>query len=229
MSVVTHSIEFDVQTTWGRINALAWHYYSIAEDAYNQFLEAEENITPLPDFTDPTEHFAITDRLLSASFRTIVFSGMACEAAVYDLAAIQLGDNYTNQYLEKLDLLSKWIIIPSLICGKKLEEHGPAINSLRTLIRTRNTLVHSKSLPGIPLEEAARKAEGQLEKIVKETGTAFKAMILLSLELNEILGTPAGVLPFFEKNIVGAKDQTSSPRISKTIARCHEINAHRKA
>lgn len=224
MSVVTHSVQFKVLKTWGRFNALGWHYYDIAEEAYDHFLEAKQHLVPLPEEGDPAEHFASKRRLLTASFQTIVFSGMACEAAIYDLAAVQLGDDYTTQYLDKLDLLAKWTVVPSLICGQKLKEHGPAINSLRTLVRTRNALVHHKSLAAFPVAEAIRKSEGQLEKIVQDTSTAFKTVILLSLELNQILGTPSGVLPFFENNVITLSDHTIRPRIAHVIARCREIN-----
>lgn len=225
MSVVTHSVQFEVLRSWSRFNTLAWHYYNVAETAYDQFLDAEESLVPLPEDGDPAEHFSCERRLLTASFQTIVFAGMACEAAIYDLATIQLGDSYTGQYIDKLDLLSKWVVVPSLVCGRKLNEHGPAINSLRTLVRTRNALVHHKSLPTVPVEEAHRKADGQLEKIVQNTGSAFKTVILLSLELNKVLGTPAGVLPFFEKGITSFPDVTAGPRIAQVIARCREINA----
>lgn len=224
MSVVTHSVQFEVLKTWGRFNALAGHYYDIAAEAYDQFLDAKQHVVPLPEEGDPAEHFASERRLLTASFQTIVFSGMACEAAIYDLAAVQLGDDYAAQYLDKLDLLAKWIVVPSLICGQKLKEHGPAINSLRTLVRTRNALVHHKSLATVPVEDAIRKADGQLEKIVQDTGTAFKTVILLSLELNQILGTPAGVLPFFEKTVITLSGHTVRPRIAHVIDRCREIN-----
>lgn len=225
MSIVTHSVQFEVQQTWGRINALAWHYYGIAEEAYDHFLDAKENLVPLPENADPAEHFASERRLLSASFQTIVFSAMACEAAIYDLAAVQLGDEYTSQYLDKLDLLAKWIVVPSLICGRKLKEDGPAINALRTLVRTRNALVHHKSLPAFPAEEVLPKAEGQLERVVHDTGTAFKTVVLLSLELNQVLGTPAGALPIFEKSVASLSDRATRPRILQVIARCREICA----
>lgn len=183
MSVVTHSVEFEVMQHWGRINALAWHYYKIAESSYNQFLEAQQNLAQFPSSDDPTDRFAGEDLVLSASFQTIVFSAMACEASIYDLAAIQLGDEYASKYLDKLDLVAKWMVVPSLICGRGLSEDGPAINSLRTLTRTRNALVHHKSLSAFPVEEAIRKADGQLEKILQSTDTAFQTVVLLSLEL----------------------------------------------
>jgi hypothetical protein len=225
MTTVTHSVEFNVQQTSGRFNALAMHFYEIAESSYDQFLEAHENIVTLPEEDDPTEHFASEKRLLSASFQTVVFSGMACEAAIYNLAAIQLGDEYASNYLDKLDLVAKWVVVPSLICGQALKEEGPAINSLRTLTRTRNALVHHKSLPLYPPEEASRRARKQLEKIVKNTGVAFQAVVLLSLELNRVLKTPAGVLPFFEKVVMSLSGTTDRPRIAQEIARCREIDA----
>ncbi len=150
---------------------------------------------------------------------------MACEAAIYDLAAIQLGDEYAGNYLDKLDLVAKWVVVPSLICGQALKEKGPAINSLRTLTRTRNALVHHKSIPGFPLGEASSRAGEQLEKIVKNTGVAFQSVVLLSLELNRVLKTPAGVLHFFEKAVMSLSSSIDRPRIAQEIARCREIDA----
>jgi hypothetical protein len=228
MSVVTHLVKFEVLQNWCRLNTLAQHYYYIAETAYGQFLDAKENLIPFSENSDPAEGFSSERRLLTASFQTIVFSGMACEAAIYDLAAIHLGDDYTAQYIDKLDLVAKWIVVPSLISGRKLNEHGPAINSLRTLVRTRNALVHHKSLPAFPFDEARSKAEGQLEKIVENTCATFKAVILLSLELNQVLGTPTGVLPLFEKGIKSFPDSALHPRVAQVITRCREIHAPKK-
>ncbi|WP_374327297.1 hypothetical protein [Azonexus sp.] len=225
MAIVTHTVDYHVQQHWGRLNALAWHYYGIAESSYDQFLYAEKNLVPFPGDGDPKEHFASERRLLDASFQTIVFAGMACEAAIYDLAAIQLGDDYASTYLDKLDLVAKWVVVPSLICGQTLKLDGPAINSLRTLTRTRNALVHHKSIPGFPAQEACQRAEDQLNKIIRNTGAAFQAVVLLSLELNRVLKTPSGVLPFFEKTVGHLAGKTASPQIERAINRCREIDA----
>ena len=225
MSIVTHSVEFHIQQSWKRFNALAWHYYGIAESSFDQFLEAEELRFPFPEESDPSEYFEIERRLLSASFQTIVFSGMACEAAIYDLAAIHLGDQYASSYLDKLDLVAKWVVVPSLICGQTFKEDGPAINSLITLVRIRNKLVHHKSVSASPTEDAIQKAEGQLDKIVQNTRTAFQAVVLLSLELNRIMKTKMGVLPLFEKDVLSLSKSQELPRITQTIAHCREIDA----
>lgn len=54
--------------------------------------------------------------------KTNVFSAMALEAAAFDLAAIQLSDKVAANYLDKMDLLGKGMIVPRLICGRSLTE-----------------------------------------------------------------------------------------------------------
>jgi hypothetical protein len=227
MSGATHTVVHHVADTWGRLNALAWHYSDIAEESLDQFLQAEEKITPVPPDEDPTAQMTIKKELLSASFRTIVFSGMACESAIFDLAAIHLGDDYAKDYLDKLDLVSKWMLVPALICGSSLEKAGPAINSLIALTKTRNSLVHHKSMPAFPAEEWIPRAEKQLDKIVGNTTTAFKAVVLLSLELNKLIKTPAGVLPFFGSEARQLSSGARSARVQKQIERCVEIHARK--
>lgn len=225
MAIVTHTVDHYVQAHWARMNALAWRYYDIAQSSYDQFLETRENPILFPENGDPTEHFESEKRLLHTAFQTIVFSAMACEAAIYDLAAIQLGDDYATKYLDKLDVVAKWVVVPSLVCGNALQPNGPAINSLRTLTRARNALVHHKSRPGLPVGASIQCADEQLERIVQNTDTAFQAVVLLSLELNRTLKTPAGVLPFFEAGVKSLSESQRSSRISGVIHRCREIDA----
>ena len=81
-------------------------------------------------------------RMLTAGLKTIVFAAMCIEAAAFDFAATQLSDSYAQRYLDKLDLVSKWVVVPKLICGRSLKESGPSLNALRVLVRARNALVH---------------------------------------------------------------------------------------
>ncbi|MGQ7301908.1 hypothetical protein [Marinobacter nauticus] len=184
MSAITHNVEFLVESHWARMNVLAWSYTDIAESAYDDYMVANENYVPLPEDDDPTEHFESHKNILESSFKTIVFSAMACEAAIFDLAAIQLGDDYAEKYLDKLDIVGKWVVVPKLICGKPLNISGPAINSLRELIHARNALVHHKSLPGLPDSELIRKADKQMSKIINRTDVAFKAVVLTCTQLS---------------------------------------------
>jgi len=48
-------------------------------------------------------------------------------------------------YLDKLDLLSKWVVIPRIITGTQLDAGSKALQELSWLITLRNKLVHYKS------------------------------------------------------------------------------------
>lgn len=224
MSMVRHTVDFHVKTHWARMNTLSWDYYHIAELAYHHFLDARENAIPLPEEGDPTEYFEGFKKIREYSFQTIVFSAMACEAAIYDLAAIQLGDDYVTKYLDKLDIVAKWIVVPSLICGKSLKIDGPAINGLRSLIRLRNALVHHKSLPALNVVDTVQRADKQIEKIIKGTDEAFKTVVLLSLELNRILEVRSGILPFFEEDTIFFSESKFPSSIMGVICRCREVD-----
>lgn len=76
---------------------------------------------------------------------SVVFTAMYFEAFIYDYAASCLGDNYSKDHLDKLDLISKWLVIPKLITGKEISKSGQAYESLKRLNKDRNSLVHLKS------------------------------------------------------------------------------------
>lgn len=230
---ITHTVNFHVAKTWGRTNNLAWTYFELAQDACSELLTLENSPVPniVPD-EDPAEYFAYTRRLRKTSITVIVFSAMACEAAIYDLAAIHLTDDYATRVLDKLDLFGKWLVIPRLICGKSMDENGPAINGLRGLIKARNALVHHKSEPlvsdlknpdrAISALEGANKRMGA---ILSQASASFQTLILLSLELNRVLGTIAGSLPFFEDSGYQSMTEDMPKNILEIVHRCREIDA----
>jgi len=51
----------------------------------------------------------------------IIFSVSSLEAYINHYAISRLSKNYLKNYLDKLDLLSKWIVIPRIITGKQLD------------------------------------------------------------------------------------------------------------
>jgi hypothetical protein len=83
--------------------------------------------------------------LAKASLIVIVFSAMVLESYIYDYAARHLTDAYVRDHIDKLDTISKWIIVPKLITGKELPRHRKWFGSLKRLIKTRNSIIHHKS------------------------------------------------------------------------------------
>lgn len=75
----------------------------------------------------------------------IIFSALTLEAYVNNYAISRLSRNSLTNYLDKLDLLSKWIVIPRIITGEQLEPGSKPVQDLSWLITLRNKLVHYKS------------------------------------------------------------------------------------
>lgn len=224
----TRSREFKIRETWGRMGGLAKTYYGIAETSFNDYLlEKTKPQILLKDNEDPEPRLAQDRRIWDAAIKTIVFSGMCVEAAAFDFAAIHLSDSYASQFLDKLDPVAKWVVVPPLVCGHSLKLDGPAINFLRILIRCRNELVHQKSMPS-PIEISP----DSFETLIKRTNRmeenvplCLKAIVLLSLELNAVLGSLAGVFPKFEKDERDISNHDSLPLIKAVIEDCRNIHA----
>lgn len=77
----------------------------------------------------------------------IVFACAACELSINDAAARLLGDTYFAKHIDRLDLVSKWIIVPRLINGHRIDRGGRAHELLKRLVSARNDLMHPKSVP----------------------------------------------------------------------------------
>jgi len=80
-----------------------------------------------------------------ASIVAIVFSALALEAFINYYGTQTLSKSYFENYSDRLDLVSKWLIIPRLSLGKELNPGRRAMNLLRALVHKRNNLVHFKS------------------------------------------------------------------------------------
>lgn len=75
----------------------------------------------------------------------VIFCGLALEAFINNYAIRNLSRNYFDKYLDKLDLMSKWIVIPRLLIGSQLDLGSQPLQDLNWLIKQRNELVHFKS------------------------------------------------------------------------------------
>lgn len=166
-------------------------------------------------------------RLREAGIQTIVFAAMCAEAAIFDLAAIHLGDGYAEQHLDKLDLVSKWVVVPQLICGKTLRMNGTAINSLRAMVKARNFLVHHRSLPFDPDPATTANVRKKWAAFPETVHLSYRALVHLSLEVNDVLGVTVGVLPLFEKGIISSAEPSDPVRA--VITQCREAHARSKA
>ncbi len=129
-------------------------YFKTAYDMRKQYLSLAEEDVLLRTRAIVTgdELLPISDRMYQCYLEQqqcaaieITFSGMALEAFFYDYAADALGDSFVKKHLDKLDLKSKFLIYPSLVCGHAPDQSTDTHASLVSLVKLRNDLVQFKS------------------------------------------------------------------------------------
>ena len=131
------------------------------------------------------------ERQQDAAMIAVTFSAMALEAFLFDYAADILGDSYVLDHLDKLDLPSKYLIYPRLVCGKAPDKSEHTFELIRKVTRLRNDLVHSKSRAFGPqdLEKAADHYDDFIRKL--RNGVAFSVACVKSVmqTLDKLHGT----------------------------------------
>jgi hypothetical protein len=131
-----HSDYFKVVAeTYSQIQNLAREH-----DQFQRSLEGKEISDDDVDFL-ASRNDAIGERALIV----IVFSTFTLEAYINHYGINRLSRNYFSSYLDKLDLLSKWLVIPRLVTGRKLDPGSRAMQDLSWLVSLRNRLAHFKS------------------------------------------------------------------------------------
>ncbi|HEF4763162.1 TPA: hypothetical protein SAN82_005640 [Pseudomonas putida] len=216
---------FEIKEGWARVDTMVDTYANIAELAFTLFLDHTADPSPLrcPPY-DLTGAMEREERKTMNGIKTIVFSAMAIEAAAFEFAGIQLGDKVAEQYLDKMDVVGKWMIVPRLVCGRSLREDGPAMNGLRGLVTARNALVHHKSREWDregKAERAMHKRMANFQNV--QVPNAFKTLVLLSLELDALLDNRTfGPLPYFGKGEIPPPPRSS--QVEQVVHRCREVH-----
>ncbi|WP_318400392.1 hypothetical protein [Photobacterium leiognathi] len=178
---VEHPREF-----FARTQVMTRSYMCIAESEYSNCILVENADTSNFDDFELAEQ---SNKATAHALKTIVFSAMCVEAAINDYAGTHLGDKYFENHLCNLDVVSKWVVIPKLVCGKEIKKSSAAFGALKQLIRSRNQLVHSKSRE---LDPTNPKLMEQMEaaniKFNSDFNNSLKAVYLLAMEMDNLVG-----------------------------------------
>jgi hypothetical protein len=123
----------------------------------------------------------------------VTFAGMALEAFFYNYAAESLGDNFVQEHLDRLDLRSKFLVYPYLVCGKSPDKSKAAYHNLGQLAKLRNDLVHfkSKSFPITDLDKASDFHDNLNERLRRGVLESTKCVMLVMSELDTLHGGSA--------------------------------------
>jgi hypothetical protein len=89
-----------------------------------------------------------------AMFSAIVFSAIAAESFIFNAASTSLSKGFAKDFLDKLDTVAKWIVIPRLINGFEFPRDTLPFAQLKNLVAARNRLVHYKSKT-VPFDDSA--------------------------------------------------------------------------
>lgn len=216
----------EMRNGWVLVDTMVHTYAEIAEEAFGQFLVETANPVLRPELEHDAEAYHAHEKRKSVTgIKTVVFSAMTLEAAAFEFATIHLGKHLAKKYLDKLDVLGKWLIIPQLVCGRSLREDGPAMNGLKGLVAARNALVHHKSEEWDRTHAHIDATNAQREKFEQyQVPNAFDALVLLSLELKAVLGDGIpGPLPFFGKGPIPVPRYNS--HVEQVVHRCRKIHS----
>ena len=129
-------------------------FFHIAIDTYKEIVKFEKKLNELQVNTNKSEKSSDdfvdkvaenNDRIGRLALIVVIFCATSLEAYINHYAISNLSKNYFTTYLDKLDLFSKWIVIPRITTGAQLDAGSKPLQDLSWLITLRNRLIHHKS------------------------------------------------------------------------------------
>ena len=182
-----------------RLGGYSYAYCSFSEKEYSKHIKLEDQWKKEKD--ELIRH-DLEEQLFESGVKTILFAALSVEAGINDYAGWQLGDSYFDKHLSSLNVLSKWVVIPKLVCGNSIDKSGPAYSALKKLIRARNNLAHNKSR-NLNLGEPhlADKLEKRTNDFNENIHNAYRTIVLLSLTMDKVVGYRYNRLKSFDEKI----------------------------
>jgi hypothetical protein len=115
--------------------------------AFTNFLKAFEE-AKFRESLKNEKDFKIDRRvaLRQASLIAVIFSALTLEAVINDYGITNFSRSYFDNYLDKLGVVSKWVLIPKLVTGSQIDTGGQAFESLKWLFSLRDKYVHYKTI-----------------------------------------------------------------------------------
>lgn len=209
--------------TFARIKTLTYLYADACGRGYDDFLEYTDRIREIGEVEyDPKLDEAERRRDI-AGLQAIVFAAMCFESAIYEYAANHLGDSYVQEHLDKLDVLSKWLVVLRVVAGYEMRKDRAPYGALKALISARNRLVHSKSEPidFDNIESQLARVRADSEKHNAAVHNAYRALLLMSMDLDAAIGVENNPLPCYDPKV--ALPLEIPTRLKSAFYQCREI------
>ena len=148
-------------------------FFRLAKNQFEIYLDIKKELNKIcgGDKQLIYEHSVLDQKQTEAGVSVVVFAAICLEALIYDYGAINLSDTFIKKYVDKLDLRSKWVIIPKLVTGQDFPIDRQGFQLLGELITSRNSLVHPKT----------KDYKANKDKDFEEDDRAFKNTVEISL------------------------------------------------
>lgn len=118
----------------------------------------------------------------------VIFCAISLECYIYNYASRKLGETFCEKHIEKMNLHTKWMIIPKLATGKSIPSDNKGVELLQKLIKARNSVVHLKAtnLKAESFEQQRQKISKTKEQILKVALSSFQCVGELGKALFEL-------------------------------------------
>ncbi len=126
-----------------RLNCLSPYY---SEIAFRNYLIVKQKYLLYKNDDLNTDIFCESHLINEHKMIAVVFAQMAIESFFNDYAATCLGDDEFYDNFDKLDILGKFQLITKFILKDNLDKGCEPYNSLKSLIKLRNSYIHNKSV-----------------------------------------------------------------------------------
>jgi hypothetical protein len=155
-------------------------YLRIAADAHARMIEYVNN--------GEAEDADFQNTAQGEATITVVFSTIALESFIHNYAARKLGEGYTDKHVEKMNLHTKWLLVPQLATGKAIPSDHRGIQLLQKLIKARNFIVHlkAKNIEWELWDSAEQKITETNRLILESAVKCFECTGLLGHALSEL-------------------------------------------
>lgn len=122
-------------------------FFAIAIRHYRQI---EKLVKQRDEFKVKTDRDVDYVAALNASIQrdamvTTIFCALTLEAFINSYGINSFSKSYFDNHLDKLNPVSKWLIIPKLVTGRQIGQDGQGYKLLRDVFKLRDKLVHYKS------------------------------------------------------------------------------------
>lgn len=120
-------------------------YLQIIFNQFRRFANIEADTSEPEGFRRFTHEFEKKAELLECKILAALMTAFFFEAYIYDYGARKKSAKFIGKYLDKLDPVSKWIIISKLFSSPGLDEGDEVMERLKKLFSLRNSLAHHKT------------------------------------------------------------------------------------